>query len=72
MTPNDFINKFYTDNNYKKKLIKKIATKSSVYDIDDLDKHKEDMSIFYHNILFDKISSEIYITNKELKLKDIM
>ncbi len=69
MTPNEFINKFYTDKNYKDKLINSAIIKKSRYSSVELSKQKEDISDLTYNLLFNKVSNEVYPYTK--KIKDI-
>jgi len=72
MTPDCFINRFYSDEEYKNTLIKKVAIKKSNYSPSELSEHYNDMSKLYNNMLLDKISSEIYSYTKEIKLGNLL
>ena len=72
MTPNELINKFYTDKTYKNSLLSKVATKKSKFTHDELSNHRENMNSLYYDLLLDKISNEIYPYKKNVVIKDIV
>ncbi len=70
MTPNELINKFYTDKTYKNSLISKVATKQSKFSPSELSNHRKDMNNLYYDLLLDKISDEIYPYKKDVRLEE--
>ena len=71
MNINEFINKFYMDDEYKRKVIHDLKTVTSQYDPNELLEHQATLDSLHYKMLFDRINDEIFSKTTPIKIKEL-
>jgi len=72
MNINEFIDKFYTDKNYKEQIINDLNAETSDYTKDELIEHNKTLDDFHYEMLLNRISNEVYPKTLEIEIEKLV
>ena len=70
MDINDFINKFYTDSDYQERIVNELKSLESHYENSELQEHQEILDNLHYEMLFNRITNEIYSKKLNINLTE--
>jgi len=72
MNVNEFIDKFYTDEDYKKQIINDLNMEVSSYTESELIEHNQTLDDFHYEMLLNRISNEVYPKTIEIEIEKLI